>query len=215
MLLFYANWSFVLKVDAFFIETAMEEIIYKLPFDLYGTEIIITFFIVALVLFSIVLRLLKVPQRLMVIITGALAMVIYMSFQVEGPGPYQPLVNLAQRQKQLDQQLGSNALNLGSVTLTNVKIRLHTITLTLKNNEPVADIADEQDVEKYAETYFSHYRDQYCKMLTLEQNLPYRKTNQQYFDMTIKHFYIKFIVDGKTANVEIPITDCADRNNKT
>ena len=63
----------------------MEELIYILPFDLHGIEIVVTILIVALVLFSIVMRLLKVPQKLMVIATGALAMAAYMAFQTDGP----------------------------------------------------------------------------------------------------------------------------------
>lgn len=191
----------------------MEEIIYYLPFNIYGTEIIVTFIIVALVLFSIALRLLKVPQRLMVIVIGALAMLIYMSFQVEGPSPYQPLINLAQRQQQLDQQLKAGPLNLGDVTLTHVKVRMHTITLTLKNNAALTGITTAQDVKNYASTYLADNRGKYCEMLKLEQALPYRKTNQQYFDLTIKNYYVKFIVNDKSAHVEIPVNTCFNKNN--
>lgn len=192
----------------------MEELIYILPFDLYGIEITVTILIVALVLFSIILRLLKVPQKLMVIATGALAMVAYMAFQTEGPSPVQPLINLAQRQKQLDRQFENAPISLGDVKITYVKVRAHTLTLTTESNAPLPDTASKEEVEARANSYLTKNLALYCKMLKLEQDLPYRKTNQQYFDLTLRSYFVKFVSGGKTANMEIPLASCPSEPDK-
>ncbi|MBI0141526.1 hypothetical protein H3U94_11675 [Bartonella sp. W8125] len=189
----------------------MEELIYILPFDLHGIEIVVTILIIALVLFSIVMRLLKVPQKLMVIATGALAMSAYMAFQTEGPSPIQPLINLAQRQKQLDRQFKHSVLKFDVVTLTHVKVRAHSLTLTLKTNEPLAEGSTKDDLEAYANSYLNKNLGQYCRILKAEQALPYRKTNQRYFDLTINSYYVKFIDANRTANMEIPVSSCENR----
>lgn len=189
----------------------MEELIYILPFNLYGIEITVTILIIALVLFSIILRLLKVPQKLMVIATGALAMVAYMAFQTEGPGPVQPLINLAQRQNQLDRQFEKAPINLGDVKITHVKVRAHTLTLTIESNAPLPDTATKEEVEARANSYLTENLALYCKMLKLEQDLPYRKTNQQYFDLTFNSYYVKFVAGDKHANMEIPLASCPNK----
>lgn len=189
----------------------MEELIYILPFDLYGIEIAVTILIVALVLFSIVLRLLKVPQKLMVIATGALAMVAYMAFQTEGPGPVQPLINLAQRQKQLDRQFDKEPINLGDVKITHVKVRAHSLTLTIESNEALPETTTKDELEARANSYLTQNLALYCKMLKLEQDLPYRKTNQQYFDLTFNSYYVKFVAGDKHANMEIPVASCLNK----
>ncbi|MBI0004528.1 hypothetical protein H3S80_10800 [Bartonella sp. M0177] len=189
----------------------MEELIYILPFDLHGIEIVVTILIVGLVLFSIVMRLLKVPQKLMVIATGALAMSIYMTFQTDGPSPIQPLINLAQRQKQLDQQFEKNPLKFETVTFTRVKVRAHSLTLTLKNNTPLPEGSTKDDLEAYANSYLNKKLADYCEILNAEQELPYRKTNQRYFDLTIKSYYVKFIDGDKSAKMEIPVSSCTDK----
>ena len=189
----------------------MEELIYILPFDLHGIEIVVTILIVGLVLFSIVMRLLKVPQKLMVIATGALAMSIYMTFQTDGPSPIQPLINLAQRQKQLDQQFEKNPLKFENVTFTRVKVRAHSLTLTLKNNTPLPEGSTKDDLETYANSYLNKKLADYCEILNAEQELPYRKTNQRYFDLTIKSYYVKFIDGDKSAKMEIPVSSCTDK----
>lgn len=189
----------------------MEELIYILPFNLYGIEITVTILIIALVLFSIILRLLKVPQKLMVIATGALAMVAYMAFQTEGPGPVQPLINLAQRQNQLDRQFEKAPINLGDVKITHVKVRAHTLTLTIESNAPLPDTATKEEVEARANSYLTENLALYCKMLKLEQDLPYRKTNQQYFDLTFHSYYVKFVSGDKSAHMEIPLASCPNK----
>ena len=189
----------------------MEELIYILPFDLHGIEIVVTILIVALVLFSIVMRLLKVPQKLMVIATGALAMAAYMAFQTDGPSPVQPLINLAQRQKQLDRQFEQTPLKFENVTLTRVKVRAHSLTLNVKNNTPLAEGSTKNDLEAYANSYLNKNLVKYCGILKAEQALPYRKTNQQYFDLTIKSYYITFIDGDKKAKMEIPVSGCEDK----
>lgn len=192
----------------------MEELIYLLPFDAYSNEVIIAVIIIGLIIFATVLRLLRVPQTLMVIAVGAVAMTAYMSFQVDGPSPYQPLVNVAQRQKQLDQQFQAEPLNFGEISLTHVKVRLHSLTLTLKNNTPIDNIASTQDLDNFASSYLTTNHDQYCEMLRLEQALPYRRTNQSFFNLTIKKYEINFIIDDKTTTVDIPVDSCPKKGKR-
>lgn len=187
----------------------MEEFIYILPFDQYGYIITIFIIVCALVLFSILMRVLKIPQKFMVIFTGALAMMVLFTFQIDNINPVQSLIGLAKRQKQLDQQFRKAPLHMGDLTLINVKVRVHLLELTIVNNKPLPDQSTTTDLNNYALSALSKNFDRYCRMLELEQALPYRQMNNEYFSLDISQFIIQFISDHQTAMIEIPVGQCS------
>lgn len=187
----------------------MEEFIYILPFDQYGYIITIFIIVCALVLFSILMRVLKIPQKFMVIFTGALAMMVLFTFQIDNINPVQSLIGLAKRQKQLDQQFRKAPIHLGDLTLINVKVRVHLLELTIVNNKPLPHQSTTTDLNNYALSALSKNFDRYCRMLELEQALPYRQMNNEYFSLDISQFIIQFISDHQTAMIEIPVEQCS------
>lgn len=192
----------------------MEELIYILPFDEYGTAISVSLIIIALIIFSFIMRVLKIPQKLMVIFTGALAMMALYAFQSDSVSPIQPFIDLAKRQKQIDQQLKNAPIQLEGSKLTQAKVRQNSIILYVVIDDNSAKNTNGGDKENAASQYIASHLAQYCKILDLENDLPYRKQYKDYIDMRVLHYIIFLQIDNYNYQIEIPPSKCKIKNSK-
>lgn len=189
----------------------MEELIYILPFDEYGTAISVSLIIIALIIFSFIMRILKIPQKLMVIFTGALAMMALYAFQSDSVSPIQPFIDLAKRQKQIDQQLKNAPIQLKGSKLTQAKVRQNAIILYVVIDDNSAKSANGGNKENAATQYISSHLAQYCKILDLENDLPYRKQYKDYIDMRVLHYIIFLQIGNDNYKIEIPSSACKNK----
>lgn len=192
----------------------MEELIYILPFDEYGTAISVSLIIIALIIFSFIMRILKIPQKLMVIFTGALAMMALYAFQSDSVSPIQPFIDLAKRQKQIDQQLKNAPIQLKGSKLTQAKVRQNAIILYVVTDDNSAKNTNGEDKENAATQYISSHLAQYCKILDLENDLPYRKKYKDYIDMRVLHYIIFLQIGNYNYQIEISPSECKINNSK-